>query len=47
LTNDSFEGKLFFGIDVFSEPDKTEGALREEFYLMDLSAVNVVLLRCG
>ena len=47
MTNDSFECKLFFGPDVLGDPDETEGALREEFDLMDLSAVDVVLLRGG
>ncbi len=48
MANDSFEGKLFFGPDVLSEPDETESALRKEFDLMDLAAINVIFLRgCG
>lgn len=39
---------MFFGPDVLSEPDETESALRKEFDLMDLPAINVIFLRgCG
>jgi hypothetical protein len=48
LANDSFESKLFFGPDVLSKPDESKSALREQFNLMNLSAINVVFLRsCG
>ena len=38
---------MFFGPDVFCEPDEPEGTLGDEFDLMNLSVVNVIFLWSG